>query len=106
MSHSRGAPCYTPDKLSLTNLKQSGGDVDRYDTGNLLTKVPLEDVARRLGIETERRGAQTRALCPFHQDTQPSLNLFPADGNSQAHYHCFACGAHGNASDLVKQIEG
>lgn len=80
--------------------------MDRYDIGALLTKVPLEDVARRLGIETERRGTQTRALCPFHQDTRPSLNLFPADGNSQAHYHCFACGAHGNAIDLVKQIEG
>jgi len=80
--------------------------VDRFDIGDLLTKVPLEDVARRLGIETERRGAQTRALCPFHQDTKPSLNLYPADGGSPAHYHCFACGAHGNAIDLVKQIEG
>ncbi len=80
--------------------------MDRYNIDNLLTKVSLEDVVRRLGIETERRGAQTRALCPFHQDSRPSLNLFPADGNSQAHYHCFACGAHGNAIDLVKQVEG
>ena len=78
----------------------------RYNIGDLLTKVPLEEVARRLGIETERRGAQTQALCPFHQDTRPSLNVFPVDGNSQAHYHCFACGAHGNAIDLVKQVEG
>ena len=80
--------------------------MDRYNIGDLLTKVPLEDVVRRLGIETERRGAQTRALCPFHQDSRPSLNLFRAEGNSQAHYHCFACGAHGNAIDLVKQVEG
>lgn len=80
--------------------------MDRYDIGDLLTKVPLEDVAQRLGIETERRGAQTRALCPFHQDSRPSLNLFPAEGNAQAHYHCFACGAHGNAIDLVKEVEG
>lgn len=80
--------------------------MDRFDIGDLLTKVPLEDVARRLGIETERRGAQIRALCPFHQDTKPSLNLYPSGGNSPAHYHCFACGAHGNAIDLVKQIEG
>ncbi|SOD25642.1 DNA primase, catalytic core [Variovorax sp. YR752] len=80
--------------------------MDRYDIGDLLTKVPLEDVVKRLGIETERRGVQTRALCPFHQDTRPSLNLYPVDGSSQAHYHCFACGAHGNAIDLVKQVEG
>lgn len=80
--------------------------MDRYDIGDLLTKVPLEDVVKRLGLETERRGVQTRALCPFHQDTRPSLNIYPADGSSQAHYHCFACGAHGSAIDLVKQVEG
>ncbi|PWB19665.1 CHC2 zinc finger domain-containing protein [Comamonas sp. JNW] len=80
--------------------------MDRYDIGELLTKVPLEDVVARLGIETERRGGTTRALCPFHQDTRPSLNLYPAEGNSPAHYHCFACGAHGSAIDLVKQVEG
>jgi len=80
--------------------------MDRYDVGALLVKVALEDVVRRLGIETEKRGAQTLALCPFHQDTRPSLNLFPTEGVSPAHYHCFACGAHGNAIDLVKHVEG
>ncbi len=80
--------------------------MDRYDIGEVLTRVSLEDVVRRLGIETERRGAQTRALCPFHQDTRPSLNLYPEDGTSPAHFHCFACGAHGTAIDLVKQVQG
>lgn len=80
--------------------------MDRYDISELLTKVPLEDVIRRLGIEIERRGPQTRALCPFHQDTRPSLNLYKADGASPAHFHCFACGAHGTVIDLVKQVEG
>lgn len=80
--------------------------MDRYDIGELLTKVPLEDVVTRLGIEIERRGGKTRALCPFHQDTRPSLNLYSSDGNSSAHYHCFACGAHGSAIDLVKEVEG
>ena len=80
--------------------------MDRYDIGDLLTKAPLEEVVTRLGIETERRGGTTRALCPFHQDTRPSLNLYPPEGNSPAHYHCFACGAHGSVIDLVKQVEG
>lgn len=80
--------------------------MDRFDIGDLLTKAPLEEVARRLGMNIEQRGAQARALCPFHQDTKPSLNLYSADGSSPPHYHCFACGAHGSAIDLVKQIEG
>lgn len=78
----------------------------RYDVGELLAKLPLEDVVQRLGMATERRGATTQALCPFHQDTRPSLNLYPADGASAAHYHCFACGAHGSAIDLVKKVQG
>lgn len=78
----------------------------RYDVGDMLAKIPLEDVMQRLGIASERRGAVTQALCPFHHDTRPSLNLYPADGASTAHYHCFACGAHGNAIDLVKKVLG
>ena len=78
----------------------------RYDVGDLLAKLQLEDVVQRLGMATQRRGATTQALCPFHQDTRPSLNLYPADGATAAHYHCFACGAHGNAIDLVKEVQG
>lgn len=78
----------------------------RYDIGDLLAKIPLEDVMQRLGMETARRGSTTQALCPFHQDTRPSLNIYPADGATTAHYHCFACGAHGNAIDLVKKVQG
>ncbi|QOF77613.1 CHC2 zinc finger domain-containing protein [Variovorax sp. 38R] len=78
----------------------------RYDVGDLLSKIPLEDAMQRLGMATERRGATTQALCPFHQDTRPSLNLYPADGAAAAHYHCFACGAHGSAIDLVKKVLG
>ena len=78
----------------------------RYDIDNLLAKLQLEEVVLRLGITTERRGANTQALCPFHQDTRPSLNLYATDGETSAHYHCFACGAHGNAIDLVKKVQG
>ncbi|MCX8517378.1 MAG: CHC2 zinc finger domain-containing protein, partial [Rhodoferax sp.] len=78
----------------------------RNSVGDLLAKLPMEEVVQRLGIVTERRGATTQALCPFHQDTRPSLNLYPADSASTAHYHCFACGAHGNAIDLVKKVLG
>lgn len=84
-----------------------GGEMEgRYDVGDLLAKIPLEDVVQRLGMVAERRGALTQALCPFHQDTRPSLNLYPADGATTAHYHCFACGAHGNAIELVKKVLG
>jgi DNA primase catalytic core len=88
-------------------MNESGRAMEgRYDVGDLLAKLPLDGVVQRLGIVTERRGATTQALCPFHEDTRPSLNLYPADGPSPAHYHCFACGAHGSSIDLVKKVQG
>jgi DNA primase catalytic core len=80
--------------------------VERYDVSDVIQKAPLVEVATRLGIEVERRGAQIVAICPFHKDSKPSLNLYSADGTSPAHYHCFACGAHGTGIDLVKKIQG
>ncbi|SFF52932.1 DNA primase, catalytic core [Aureimonas phyllosphaerae] len=40
------------------------------------------------------------AICPFHNDTQPSLNLYRG---KDPHYHCFTCHAHGDTIELVKQ---
>ena len=41
------------------------------------------------------------ALCPFHDDSNPSMRIF----DSKGHYHCFACGAHGNAINYVMQTQ-
>ena len=38
------------------------------------------------------------ALCPFHNDRHPSLYV------SDDHYHCFACGEHGDAIDLTAKL--
>ena len=66
----------------------------------ILRRVDIVDLARRLGLSIGRReSSYTTALCPFHADKTPSLALYPEAGNP--HYHCFACGAHGGALDLV-----
>ena len=56
-------------------------------------RVDLRDVASWLGIS---RGHDT-ALCPFHSDSHPSMKLY-AD-----HFHCFVCGAHGDAVALTSK---
>ncbi|HSX11880.1 MAG TPA: DNA primase [Rhabdochlamydiaceae bacterium] len=38
-------------------------------------------------------GASHKALCPFHEEKTPSFMLKRGD----THYHCFGCGAHGDA---------
>lgn len=39
------------------------------------------------------------ALCPFHNDKRPSLNI------KNNFYYCHSCGAHGDSIDLIKHIK-
>ena len=57
--------------------------------------VNLREAAELYGIDVNRYG---KALCPFHNDRNPSL--YVADD----HYYCFACGAHGDAIDFVGRL--
>lgn len=77
-----------------------------YDLDEVLTAAELPEVARRLGMDVEQRGANLVTRCPFHEDTRPSLVLYPRDAGRHSHYHCFSCNAHGYAVDLVKEVQG
>lgn len=59
--------------------------------------VSMPAVARLYGFEVNRGGY---IACPFHNERTPSCRLY-ADG-----YHCFGCGAHGDAVDFVARIFG
>lgn len=74
---------------------------EHTDAAELKARIPLERVvARRLKLE--RRGRDYRALCPFHDEKTPSFVVFPETGT----YHCFGCGAHGDAIDFLMQLDG
>ena len=57
--------------------------------------VNLREAAELYGIDVNRYG---KTLCPFHNDRHPSL--YVADD----HYHCFACGEHGDVIDFVSKL--
>ncbi len=42
-----------------------------------------------------------KALCPFHQDSRPSLDIDPA----RQRYKCWSCGAHGDVFAFVQHME-
>ena len=48
-------------------------------------------------IRLEPKGTEYVGVCPFHDDSRPSMCVVPQKG----FYHCFACGAHGNAIDFL-----
>ena len=58
----------------------------------LRDKVDLLEVISSY-IPMHKSGASYKACCPFHDEKSPSFMLQKGD----AHYHCFGCGAHGDA---------
>ncbi|HWC26952.1 MAG TPA: DNA primase, partial [Solirubrobacteraceae bacterium] len=53
--------------------------------------------------ELRRAGANRfTGLCPFHEERTPSFGINPAEKV----YHCFGCGASGDAFTFVMQTEG
>ncbi|XKG99907.1 DNA primase [Marinobacter nauticus] len=62
------------------------------------------DLAALIGsrITLKKAGANYKACCPFHDEKTPSFNVRPDKG----FYHCFGCGASGDAISFVREFEG
>lgn len=58
--------------------------------------VTAKQAAERYGIEINRAG---KACCIFHNDRHPSMKV-------DERFHCFSCGADGDAIDLAARIFG
>lgn len=48
-------------------------------------------------LKVQRAGSAYKALCPFHDEKSPSFVIQKGD----SHYHCFGCGAHGDAIQFL-----
>jgi DNA primase len=75
------------------------------DTAALKRERPLADVVAAYGIPLRPQGiGRFWALCPFHAERTPSFCVDVRDPEV-SHYHCFACQAHGDVIDFVRQRE-
>jgi DNA primase len=59
---------------------------------DLLNRVDIVELVSRY-VQLRKGGANYLGLCPFHGEKTPSFTVSPA----KQFYHCFGCGAHGNA---------
>jgi DNA primase len=67
----------------------------------LLGRVDIVEVVDR-HVRLKKAGTNYKACCPFHDEKTPSFNVSP----SKQFYHCFGCGAHGNAIGFVMEYSG
>ncbi|TSE29550.1 DNA primase [Tepidimonas charontis] len=67
----------------------------------LLARTDLVELVGRY-VPLRKGGANYLGLCPFHAEKSPSFTVSP----SKQFYHCFGCGAHGNAIDFLMRHLG
>lgn len=68
--------------------------IDKFEIQRL-KEVPIESVAERLGLVVKGH----KSLCPFHQDSHPSLTFNVAKNR----FRCYVCGTNGSVIDLVQK---
>ena len=68
---------------------------------SLLGRVDIVDVVDRY-VKLKKAGSNFSACCPFHNEKTPSFTVSP----SKQFYHCFGCGAHGNAIGFLMEYSG
>ena len=68
---------------------------------DLLTRVDIVEVVGR-HVELKRGGANMMGLCPFHTEKSASFSVSP----SKQFYHCFGCGASGDAIRFLTEHLG
>ena len=68
---------------------------------DLLARVDVVDVVGQ-HVQLKKGGANFMGLCPFHGEKSPSFSVSPA----KQFYHCFGCGANGNAISFLMEHVG
>jgi DNA primase len=68
---------------------------------DLLNRVDIVEVVQRY-VRLKKGGANYQGLCPFHNEKTPSFTVSPV----KQFYHCFGCGAHGNAIGFLMSYGG
>jgi DNA primase len=66
----------------------------------LKSRLDILDVISNY-IEVKKAGANFKAVCPFHDEKSPSFVISP----QKQIYHCFGCGAGGDAIKFVMEYE-
>mgnify|MGYP000101547659 CR=1 FL=1 len=66
---------------------------------DIKSRLSILTVLKHYGLKPDRNGM---LKCPFHEDDQPSLKVYPQTNT----FHCFGCGKNGDAIELCSLKEG
>lgn len=76
------------------------GRIPKSFIDDLVARADIVDIiARRIPLK--KAGRDYKACCPFHNEKTPSFHVNP----QKNFYHCFGCGAHGDALRFIMDYE-
>ncbi|MBW4966903.1 DNA primase [Pseudoalteromonas sp. CR1] len=76
------------------------GKIPRSFIDDLLARTDIVDlIDSKVGLK--KAGKDYQACCPFHNEKSPSFTV----SQDKQFYHCFGCGANGNAISFVMEYE-
>ncbi|EWH01957.1 DNA primase [Halomonas sp. BC04] len=76
------------------------GQIPQRFIDDLLARVDVVEIVGER-VQLKKAGRNHAGLCPFHQEKTPSFTV-SAD---KQFYHCFGCGAHGNALRFLMEYD-
>lgn len=76
------------------------GDPSRERIERIKREVSIADVIGQR-VELSRSGSVLLGRCPFHEDHQPSLAVYPETRS----FYCFGCYKHGDVITFVRELE-
>ena len=75
--------------------------LDRAFIDDLLSRIDIVEVIGN-SVKLKKHGTGYKGLCPFHAENTPSFN----ETSAKQFYHCFGCGASGDAIKFLREHDG
>lgn len=76
------------------------GRLPREFIDDLIARIDIVDLIDAR-VPLKKSGSSFMARCPFHSEKTPSFSV----SREKQFYHCFGCGAHGNAVSFLMDYE-
>lgn len=82
-------------------IRMSNGRIPEHVIDAVLKAHDIVEIVGR-HVHLTKQGHYLKGLCPFHSEKTPSFTVTP----ERQIYHCFGCGAGGNAIRFISEVEG
>ena len=90
------------DRLKGRKTLKIANFLDEFEMDDIKRKVDIVGLFQSFGVKLTKKGRSYMGLCPWHNDTNPSLSV----DRDQGLYNCFGCGERGDIFTLTRKMRG